>query len=186
MNVFLGARMWAAVGCWLGPRPRAWAGGPVPSKPGPLPRTCPLLHCCCLSVCLSACLPACLPVCLPACLSLCLSVSLSLCLCLSVSLSPGLSVCLLLCLSIFQSVCLLLCLSMFVTGELWTGSPHKSIDQIGKNCPKNVRKLCFQAPDNFWTFFGHFFDIFRTFCRHSLFWAVQRFARYNSMCFSDI
>ena len=57
------------------------------------------------------------------------------------------------------------------------GSPHKSIDQIGKTCPKNVRKLCFQPlqtifghfSDIFSTFFGHFFDIFRTFCRHSLF-----------------
>ena len=56
------------------------------------------------------------------------------------------------------------------TGVHWTGSPNKSIDQIGKNCPKNVRKLCFQP---FWTIFGHFckhfFDIFRTFCRHSHF-----------------
>ena len=35
--------------------------------------------------------------------------------------------------------------------------------------------------ENFWTFFGHFFDIFRTLCRHSLkfFWAVQRFARHK-------
>ena len=34
--------------------------------------------------------------------------------------------------------------SSAVTGEHWTGSPKKSIDQIGKNCPKNVRKLCFR------------------------------------------
>ena len=53
-----------------------------------------------------------------------------------------------------------------VTGEHWTGSPNKSIDQIGKNCPKNVRKLCFQPLQ---TIFGHFSDIFSTFCRHSLF-----------------
>ena len=26
----------------------------------------------------------------------------------------------------------------FVMGKHWTGSPNKSIDQIGKNCPKNV------------------------------------------------
>ena len=48
-----------------------------------------------------------------------------------------------------------------VTGEHCTGSPNKSIDQIGKNCPKNVRKLCFQP-------FRRSLDIFRTFCRHSL------------------
>ena len=56
-----------------------------------------------------------------------------------------------------------------VTGVHWTGSPNKSIDQIGKNCPKNVRKLCFQP---LWTIFGHFSEIFRhfrTFCRHSHF-----------------
>ena len=54
-----------------------------------------------------------------------------------------------------------------VMGERWTGSTNKSIDQIGKNCPKNVRKLCFQTlrtifghfSDNFWTFFRHFVDI---------------------------
>ena len=60
-----------------------------------------------------------------------------------------------------------------VTGAHWTGSPNKSIDQTGKNCPKNVRKLCFRP---LWTilgtFFGHFVDI-------PFFWAVQRFARYN-------
>ena len=38
--------------------------------------------------------------------------------------------------------------------------------KLSKKCPKIV----FSAPpDNFWTFFGHFFDIFRTFCRHSPF-----------------
>ena len=38
--------------------------------------------------------------------------------------------------------------------------------KLSKKCPKIV----FSAPsDNFWTFFGHFFDIFRTFCRHSHF-----------------
>ena len=67
-----------------------------------------------------------------------------------------------------------------VTGVHWTGSPNKSIDQIGKNCPKNVRKLCFQPlwtildifRTFFSTFFGHFVDI-------PIFWAVQRFARYK-------
>ena len=44
-----------------------------------------------------------------------------------------------------------------VTGGHWTGSPNKSIDQIGKNCPKNVRKLCFQ---HLLTIFGHFSDFF--------------------------
>ena len=75
--------------------------------------------------------------------------------------------------------------ALLVTGEHWTGSPNKSIDQIGKNCPKNVPKLCFQLLQ---TIFGHFFDVFfrhyRTFCRHSLFWAVQRFARYNALPFT--
>ena len=33
---------------------------------------------------------------------------------------------------------------MSVTPQRWTGSPNKSIHQIGKNCPKNVRKLGFQ------------------------------------------
>ena len=35
----------------------------------------------------------------------------------------------------------------------------ESTDQIGKNCPKNVRKLCFQPLR---TIFGHFSDIFST------------------------
>ena len=70
-------------------------------------------------------------------------------------------------------------LTSVVTGEHWTGSPNKSIDQIGKNCPKNVRKLCFQPLR---TSFGHFFGHFSTFFGHvvdfpPLFWAVQRFAR---------
>ena len=47
---------------------------------------------------------------------------------------------------------------------------------MSKTCPKIVFAV---PPDNFWTFFGHFFDNFQTFCRHSLFWAVQRFARYK-------
>ena len=55
---------------------------------------------------------------------------------------------------------LVLLLTLVVTGVHWTGSPNKSIDQIGKNCPKNVRKLCFQP---LWTIFGHFSDIFLTF-----------------------
>ena len=50
----------------------------------------------------------------------------------------------------------------------------------GENCPKNVRKLCFQFLR---TIFGHFLD-FSTFFGHfvyiPLFWAVQRFARYNT------
>ena len=67
-----------------------------------------------------------------------------------------------------------------VTVEHWTGSPSKSIDQIGRNCPKTVRKLCFQPRQ---TIFGHFSDIFSTFFGHFVdipfFWAVQRFARHN-------
>ena len=47
-----------------------------------------------------------------------------------------------------------------VTGRHWTGSPNKSIDQIGNNCLKNVRKFCFQRLR---TLFGHFSDIFRHF-----------------------
>ena len=54
----------------------------------------------------------------------------------------------------------------FATDVRWTGSPNKSIDQMAKNCPKNVRKLCLKP---LWTIFGHFFDISRTFCRHSHF-----------------
>ena len=55
-----------------------------------------------------------------------------------------------------------------VTGEHWTGSPHKSIDQIGKNCPKNVRKLCFQPLQTICgpfsdIFFRHFSDILSAF-----------------------
>ena len=54
-----------------------------------------------------------------------------------------------------------------VTGVHWTGSPNKSIDQLGKNCPKNVRKLCFQPLrtifGHFRTFFRHFSDILSTF-----------------------
>ena len=68
-------------------------------------------------------------------------------------------------------------------GRAWTGSPNKSLDQIGKNCPKNVQKLSRGAEstifgqflDNFWAFFRHFVDI-------PFFWAVQRFARYNAVC----
>ena len=47
-----------------------------------------------------------------------------------------------------------------VTGEHWTGSPKKSIDQIGKTVQENVRKLYFQPS-------GQFLDIFQTFFRHS-------------------
>ena len=64
-----------------------------------------------------------------------------------------------------------------VTGEHWTGSPYKSIDQIGKIVPK-MSENCVFSP-SFWTFFGHFFDIFPTFVDTPSFWAVQRFARYN-------
>ena len=66
------------------------------------------------------------------------------------------------------------------TGGHWTGSPNKSIDQIRKNCPKNVRQLCFRPLT---TIFGHCSDIFSTFCGHFVdtlfFWAVQRFACYK-------
>ena len=58
------------------------------------------------------------------------------------------------------------CPSILVTCAHWTGSPNKSIDQIGKNCPRKARKLCFQL---LWTTFGQFsdifFDVFRTFFR---------------------
>ena len=67
--------------------------------------------------------------------------------------------------------------------EHWTGSPKKSIDQIGKNCPKKVRKLCFRPlrtifSDIFSTFFGHFVGV-------PIFWAVQRFAHYKPSPFVD-
>ena len=45
------------------------------------------------------------------------------------------------------------------TGEHWTGSPNKSIDQIGEKC---LARVCSGSPDNFWTFsdiFWHFWDI---------------------------
>ena len=45
-----------------------------------------------------------------------------------------------------------------------------------QKCPKTMFAV---PPDNSWTFFGYFFNFFRTFCQHSLFWAVQRFARYK-------
>ena len=68
----------------------------------------------------------------------------------------------------------LLVIPKIVTGAHWTGSPNKSIDQIGKNCPKNVRKLSFQPLE---TIFGHFSDIFSTFFGHFVdipfLWAVQ-------------
>ena len=55
-----------------------------------------------------------------------------------------------------------------VTGGDWTGSPNKSIDQLGKNCPKNVRKLCFRPLRtnfrNFSDIFQHFSDVLSTFC----------------------
>ena len=71
--------------------------------------------------------------------------------------------------------------SRFVMGEHWTGSPNKSIDQIGKNCPK-MSENCVSGPsgqflDIFRTFFGQFSDILST---ARFFWAVQRFARYKS------
>ena len=37
--------------------------------------------------------------------------------------------------------------------------------KLSQKCPKIVSA----PPGNFWTFFRQFFDIFRTFCRHSLF-----------------
>ena len=72
-----------------------------------------------------------------------------------------------------------------VTGVHWTESPNKSIDQIAKNCPENVRKLskkCLKIVFSS-TIFGHFSDIFSAFFGHFVdipfFWAIQRFARYN-------
>ena len=61
--------------------------------------------------------------------------------------------------------------SRVVAGEHWIGSPNKSIDQIRKNCTKKVPKNVFSAPpDNVLeTFIGHFFYIFRIFCRYALF-----------------
>ena len=56
-----------------------------------------------------------------------------------------------------------------VTGEHWTGSPNKSIDQTGKNCPKMSETCVFRPSGQFWGIFRTFFRHFRTFCRHSLF-----------------
>ena len=39
-----------------------------------------------------------------------------------------------------------------VTGQNWTGSPNKASTKVGKNCPKNARKLWFQPLR---TIFGH-------------------------------
>ena len=67
-----------------------------------------------------------------------------------------------------------------VTGEHWTGSPNKSIDQIGENCPK-MSGNCVASPSG--QFFRYFSDILSIFCGHFVdipfFWAVQRFARYK-------
>ena len=51
----------------------------------------------------------------------------------------------------------------FVTGEHWTGSPKKSIDQRGKNCPK-MSEHCVFLPLR--TSFGHSSGIFSSFFRH--------------------
>ena len=59
------------------------------------------------------------------------------------------------------------CILKVVTGEHWTGSPNKSIDQIGKHCPKNVWKTsknCVFSPSGrFADIFRHFSDILSTF-----------------------
>ena len=61
-----------------------------------------------------------------------------------------------------------------VMGAHWTGSPNKSIDQIGKKLSYKRPKIVISAPpDKFWTFFGHFVDT-------PFFWAVQRFAPYKT------
>ena len=52
--------------------------------------------------------------------------------------------------------------NIVVTGKHWTGPPNKSIDQIGKKCPKNVRKLCSQPLR---PIFGHLSAIFSAFFR---------------------
>ena len=67
-----------------------------------------------------------------------------------------------------------------VAGEHGTGSPHKCIDQIRKNCQKKSENCVIQPLQ---AIFGHSADIFRTFRRHSLVWAVRRFARYNRSVF---
>ena len=48
-----------------------------------------------------------------------------------------------------------------------TKQKHRPNGQkLSQKCPKIVFSV---PPDNFWTFFGHLFDSFRTFFRHSLF-----------------
>ena len=58
--------------------------------------------------------------------------------------------------------------------KIWNG---RALDRVtkqehwpnGQKLSKKCPKIVFSDPlDNFWTFFGQFFDIFRTFCRHSL------------------
>ena len=53
-------------------------------------------------------------------------------------------------------------------GEHWTGSPNKSINQIG-----SLQTIFGRCSDILSTCVGHFVDI-------PFFWTVQRFARYNS------
>ena len=48
--------------------------------------------------------------------------------------------------------CFQIRMDSIVTGTHWTGSPNKSIDQIGENCQPKPSKNCVPAPpDNFWT-----------------------------------
>ena len=55
------------------------------------------------------------------------------------------------------------------TGEHWTGSPNKGIDQIGNSCQKMPFVVVLAPLDSFRTLFRYFFDRFGTFGRHSLF-----------------
>ena len=66
-----------------------------------------------------------------------------------------------------------------------TGSPNRSTDQIGKNCPKNVRKLRLQSLRTIFGHFRTFFGIFRTFVDIPFFWAVQPFSRYKYRSWPD-
>ena len=79
--------------------------------------------------------------------------------------------------SCFRSICVIMSGRIgVVTGEHWTGSPNKNLDQMGK-IVQEISENCVFSPsgqllDIFRHFFGHFVDI-------PFFWAVQRFARYN-------
>ena len=62
----------------------------------------------------------------------------------------------------------------FVTGEHWTGSPNKSIDQIGKSCQKMSEKRLFSAGKAFLLTVGAFLLTVELLCLQSLKALIRR------------